>query len=205
MTMLFGICATVGVTLLVCQLVLTVVGVGGSDDIDGGGVDVGHDMGGHVHAGDHHGHSTHGSNWFFGVITFRTLTAAVAFFGLCGLGLNSMGASTIATFSGALLAGAGAMYLVHWMMNSLAYLKADGTTRIDRAVGGIGTVYVTIPGNNTGLGKVTINLQSRTVELEARTPNEKLPTGAKVVVTRLLGGEVVEVVAAISEAEEVSV
>ncbi len=201
MTLLFGICATVGVTLLICQMVLTLVGVGGTDEIDGGGADVGHELGGEVHAGDQGGehHGGHGSNWFFGIISFRTLTAAAAFFGLTGLGLGSMGASWIATIGGALLAGAGAMYLVHWLMRSLALLRADGTIRIDRAVGEIGTVYIPVPGHNQGLGKVTINLQSRTVELEARTAQDKLPVGAKIVVTRVLGGEVVEVAAAKSE------
>ncbi len=198
MPLLFGICATVGVTLLVCQMILVLVGVGGGDD-------GGHDTGMEVHAGDHpggahdDGHANHGSNWFFGVISFRTLTAALAFFGLSGLGLKSMGASSIATMGGALLAGAGAMYLVHWLMQSLAHLRADGTLRIDRAVGEIGTVYVPVPGQNQGLGKVTINLQSRTVELEARTVQDRLPVGTKVVVTRVLGGEVVEVALANSE------
>jgi hypothetical protein len=85
------------------------------------------------------------------------------------------------------------MYLLTWMMQSLAMLRADGTIRIDRAVGALGTVYLTIPGHNQGLGKVTLHLQSRSIELEARTPQDAIPTGTKVQVTRVVG-DIVEVI-----------
>jgi hypothetical protein len=203
MTTLFAICATVGGTLLVCQFILTLVGVGAGHDSNGGAADFDHDYADSMHAATHHdgGHAHHGPNWFFGVVTFRTVVAAVAFFGLAGLWLNSLGLSSLAKVSGASLAGVGAMYLVHWLMQSMAMLRADGTIRIDRAVGKVGTVYVAIPGQNQGKGKVTLTMQTKTVELEARTPDDRLATGARVVVTRILDGEVVEVAAAPAEKE----
>lgn len=206
MTMLFGITAIIGMTLLLCQFVLTLIGFGGSD-FDGSDVDVSHDMGGSFHGGNHgghngHGHADHGPNWFFGVITFRTLTAALAFFGLAGLALQAAGVSVLTTFAGAFVAGLGAMYLLKWLMQSLAALRSDGTVRIDRAVGAVGTVYLTIPGHNKGLGKVTLNLQSRAVEVEARTAADGIPTGAKVKVVRV-EGEIVDVIPA-NSAEQVS-
>ena len=203
MTLWFGIFATVGVTLLLCQMVLTLVGFG-SDDFDSGSADGGH-AGDASHGSEdgaaHDGHSHHGPNWFFGVVSFRTLTAAVAFFGLAGLGLNALGASRLTTLSGAILAGVGAMYLVHWLMQSMALLRADGTVRLERAVGAIGTVYIPVPGHHEGTGKISLNLDSQTVELSARTALDPLPTGTRVVVVSVIGGEMVEVAPAKSGLE----
>jgi hypothetical protein len=194
MAMWFGICATIGVTLLVCQLVLTLVGIGGHHADGGDAPAVGDGDADHFAGSDHPG--DHGSNWFFGVISLRTLTAALAFFGLAGLGLHSMGFSALATLGGAVLAGLGAMHLVHWLMQSLAYMRADGTVRLDKAIGASGTVYIPIPGQQQGIGKVSLILDSQTVELDARTSADSLPTGTPIVVTKVLQGELVEVMRA---------
>ncbi|HEV3117654.1 MAG TPA: hypothetical protein VGY58_11405, partial [Gemmataceae bacterium] len=57
-----------------------------------------------------------------------------------------------------------------------------------------GTVYVAIPGQKTGVGKVTLRLQNRTVEYQAVTPHQQLATGNKVVVTAVLSPDTLEVV-----------
>jgi hypothetical protein len=190
-------CAIAGGTLLVCQFVLGLVGFG---DHDGAGGD--HDFHG---AGDHDaqaGHDAHGDHdaqhsWFVGVLTFRSVVAALTFFGLAGL------ASTVnfrreppESLAIALAAAAGALFGVAYLMRMLHRLKSDGTVRIDRAVGQSGTVYLSIPGEKAGVGKVTLNLQNRTVEYQALTPHQPLPTGSKVVVTAVLGPDTVEVVPA---------
>jgi len=127
-----------------------------------------HDTGDDVHAD---GHDTHGDpgdhdthgGWFVGVLTF-------------------------------LVAGGATLFAVAWLMRTLHRLKADGTVRIERAVGANGTVYVTIPGEKAGVGKVTLSLQDRTVEYQAVTPHQQpLPTGAKIVVTAVIGPDTVEV------------
>ncbi|MBL8827215.1 MAG: NfeD family protein [Planctomycetaceae bacterium] len=195
MAMLFGICAIVGTTVLVCQFVLSIMGFAG-ESFDGDTVDVAHDAAGdHSLSTDDGHHSDHGSSWFFGVISLKTMTAAIAFFGLTGLALESMEMPVRSTLGGAILAGVGAMYLVHWMMRSMAMLRADGTVRIREAVGVVGTVYLPIPGRNSGLGKVTLNLQSQSIELQARTTEDTLATGTRVVVTRVIDTDLVEVVA----------
>ncbi len=78
-------------------------------------------------------------------------------------------------------------------MRTLHQLKSDGTVRIQRAVGQNGTVYLSIPGQRSGAGKVTLCLQNRTVECQAVTPYQPLPTGSKVVVTAVVGPDTVEV------------
>lgn len=185
MDTLFQVCAALGGTLLVCQLVASLVGFGGDHDFD-------HDA--HVDVAGH-GHD-HGGNWFFGVLTFRTITAAVTFFGLGGLIALQYGTNELSALGLAGAAGAGALYAVALMMQSLKSLKADGTTRIDRAVGQAGTVYLRVPGSKAGPGKVHLMLQNRTVEYQAVTAGGELSTGTPVRVVAVVNADTVEVEAA---------
>src|SRR5258706_16286041 len=78
------ICALVGGTLVACQFLLTLLGLGGHHDAGGDHDISGHDAGGHDAAGhdtdhDQHVHSS-AASWFLSVLTFRTLTAGGAFF-----------------------------------------------------------------------------------------------------------------------------
>ncbi len=200
----YGVCAVLGGTVLLCQFAMTLVGLGsGVDDVGG---DAGHDFGqdggmhgGHDAHGDGHDHAAdkdaahHGSTWFFSVVTFRTVVAALAFFGLAGLAAQSADLSALYAFLIALAAGGGAMYGVHSLMMGLHKLKSEGTARIERALGTTGTVYLKIPGHRTGSGKVTLNVQNRTMEYQAVTSRDPLPTGAKVVVVGVIGPDTVEV------------
>ena len=68
-------------------------------------------------------------------------------------------------------------------------LKAEGTQRIDRAVGRTGTVYLSVPGKNSGAGKVTVKVQNRTVEYQAVSRNEALATGTPIQVVAVVGPE----------------
>jgi len=200
MTLFYSLCAVLGCTVLVCQFVLTITGATDADDLESG--DVGsHDLGDHdvAHTGTApHGdpNHAHSSSWFFGILTLRTVTSALAFFGLTGLAMNASDVPPIPALAAASGAGFAALYLVHWMMKSLSHLRAEGTVRIKDAVGATGSVYVRIPGANAGPGKVQIMLQGRTVELSATTDAAAtLPTGARIVVTRVLGPDAVGVAA----------
>ena len=189
--MVYLSCAIAGGTLLVCQFLLGLLGLGDHHDV-AGDHDV-HDAGGH----DAHGHGDHDSHnsWFVGVLTFRSLVAALTLFGLAGLAatVNFKQESSLSLVI-ALAAAVGALFGVAYLMRSLHRLKADGTVRIERAVGQNGTVYLTIPAQKAGVGKVTLTVQNRTVEYQAVTPHQQLPTGSKIVVTAVLGPDTVEVV-----------
>jgi hypothetical protein len=93
----------------------------------------------------------------------------------------------------ALLAGAAVMWAVAGVMKLIRRAKHDGTVRLIHAVGGPATVYLRVPGNNAGPGKVTVAVQGRTVECEAFTEAAELPTGATVRVVRVVGPNAVQV------------
>jgi hypothetical protein len=122
--------------------------------------------------------------------------AALTFFGLGGLAAMQARLDDAFTVVVAVAAGGGAMFLVAALMRGLGKLRADGTVRIERAVGKTGTVYLKVPAHKGGAGKVHLQLQNRTVEYQAVTPSEELPTGAKVVVVNVIGSDTVEVIPA---------
>ncbi len=214
----FLVCFLIGGTLMVCQFVLGILGLGGQHEFGGGDHEIGgaelHDLGGHEAGGhDAGGHEAHDqshpaqhpgpANWLVGVITFRTVVAALTFFGLAGLAASQTTGNPWLVLAVALAIGAGAMFIVAWIMRSLARLNAEGTARIERALGKSGTVYLTVPGNKAGVGKVQLNLQNRTVECQAVTAHPTLPNGTKVVVTAVIGRDTVEVAPA-PETEKVT-
>ena len=179
----FILCAVVGGTIMVCQFVLTMIGLGGDADFADHVPD---DL-----SSDSHG--DHGS-WLFGVISFRTLSAAFGFFGLGGWAVRAGGLGVPLQLLAAVGSGAAAMYGVHYIMLLFSRLSHDGTVRIDGAIGKTGTVYIPIPAKRTGVGKIQLKLQNRIVEYPAMTSgDEKLPTGAKVVVVKLLESSTLEV------------
>src|SRR5664279_2403337 len=119
MSWVFAVCSVVGGTILLCQFLMSLAGLGHVfGDLDCGhdaGHDGGHDAG---HDADHptDDHHTHGSSWLFGVLTFRTIVAALTFFGLAGLAAEASELGAESTLLIALAAGAAALYGVHWLM-----------------------------------------------------------------------------------------
>ncbi len=122
----FVICAAVGGTIMVFQFVMTLIGMGGEAlDIDlSGDVDVDVDADVDFDSGDTGSHVD--SSWLFGVISFRTVIAALAFFGLAGVAADRAEIRPFFTLLIAVGAGAAAMYAVFWMMRGLKSLKAEG-------------------------------------------------------------------------------
>ena len=170
--------AVVGSVLLLLQVVLQVFGiVGDMDGVDGGAdVDADMDVDGD---GANNGHG----NWFFGMLSFKALCAFAALFGLTGLALED---STMPTrLIGATAAGAAAMVVVAFLMRSLSRLGASGTIDIRNAVGSTAAVYLRIPGGGTGAGKITVEIQGRSLQLPAVTDGDEIITGARVMITEV--------------------
>lgn len=194
METVFLVCAIVGGTLIICQFLLTLLGAGGDHDgADHGG---GHDFGGQDHGSHGHGGTDHDSSWFFGMLTIRTVSAAAAFFGLSGLAAHHAGLEQVPTIALAVTAGAGAFFVVGWLMRFMHKLNQDGTIQVERAVGCRGSVYLGIPAANAGLGKVHVNVVNRNLEYQAMTARDALAIGTPIVVIGIVGPDTVEVAAA---------
>ena len=192
MPTLYLICALIGGTVLVCQFVMTLFGLGADDFDFDTDVDVPDNV--DFSDGSHHGMAGHGSTWIFTIISFKAVVAALAFFGIAGLAANSGELMPLPTLAIAVVCGFAAMVMIHWMMKGLHKLNQDGSLRIDQSVGHRGMVYIPIPASRSGEGKIQLKLQNRIVELKAMTSQAKmLPTGARVVISRVLTPSTVEV------------
>jgi hypothetical protein len=191
---IFLICAGLGGAMLAAQFLLSLLGVGGEHDGIGDHADAG-ETGGHDGADGADSHDSAASH-FLGLLTFRTISAGLTFFGLGGMAAAGSGLALVLQAAVALACGLAAIYLVALLMKSLHRLKADGTVRLEKAVGQTGTVYLRIPGQLAGPGKVTLVLNHRSLEFEALTAGDELPTGSKVVVLRVVGPDAVEVTSA---------
>lgn len=212
---IFLIAAVVGGTVLVCQFVLTLLGMGDHDadigrdlagdfhgDADPGGDVLGDSMHGEI-AGEHHtslaaaadGDYQHpDSSWLFGVLSLRTLVAAAAFFGVAGRAALSAGFPQFTSLVIATLVGLCAMYGMYWLMQLVAGLASSGNERIGNALGREATVYVAIPAARQGAGKVQLSMQNRIVEFQAVTAeDEPLKSGETVEVVDIVGSDVVQV------------
>lgn len=169
----FAACAVIGAVLLIVQVALTSFGAHVDSD---GSHSLAHDVG-------------HGLDLF----STRSLVAGLAFFGVAGAAAVQAGwRPGLATFC-AVAAGFAAMLTVAWLMSRLLRLEDDGTVRVDGAVGAPAVVYLAIPGARSGAGKVTLTLQGRTVEYEAVTAGDRLPTGAPVIVVDVVSPGTLEV------------
>ena len=168
----FIACAALGGVVLVLQLLLGLIG--GDTDLD-------HDA--HVHLGDG-----------LDLLSVRSLSAGVAFFGIAGAGAATSGWPSVLALGAALVAGGIATVVVAYLMRAMRKLEVDGSEQIENALGQTATVYLRIPGNRQGAGKILVPMQGRTIEYQAVTPGGELPSGSVVVVRDIVGPDMVEVV-----------
>ena len=133
--------------------------------------------------------------WLHSMFNFQGLLAGATVMGLAGLAASAAGMATAASLGLAVGAGVVMLMLVAGILTAMVNMDADGTVQMERAVGAMGTVYLGIPANHSGLGKVTVTVQERMMELAAVTYEEQpLARGAAVVVVEILDNGVVEVV-----------
>jgi len=174
---MYFLCAAFGGTLILLQLCLMMFGFGGADEASD--------------FGDTMEHSS--PTDIFKILSFRTLTAGIAFFGLGGLAALTGGTNKPVSFLIAAVSGLIAMYAVYYLYLSVARLRTDGSLSNATLIGSLGNVYVRIPPAKSGIGKVLICQQGRTVEYEAITAGDELKTSTPVAVVGIVSSTTVEV------------
>jgi len=174
LTTLYLTCAAIGGAVVIVQLALSLFGFGG-DDLDG---DVGFD-------GD-----ADGDMQFLSV---RAIAGFLTMFGLAGWAGTTSGWSAPVTALVALFAGSTTFAVIGWLLSLQRKLDSSGNLDPKGAVGLTGRTYLRIPADNSGRGKVTIELQGRTAEFEAFTLGAELATGAQVRVVRMTSPGIFEV------------
>jgi len=189
----FAYIAIPATVIMLLQTILLLFGMGSNSDHDIGGsfdgdhdvdfdmdtdMDVDADMDADFDASDGHDgvfgqdHS-HAQEAFHDsglrVFTVRGLVAFFAFGGWLGVALPRLGMPDFWVAAIAFAGGTGALLLVAWVMKMSLKLQDQGNIDINNALGKTANVYITIPGNLSGRGKITLTLQERFVELDAMT------------------------------------
>ena len=193
----FLICATIGGTILILRLALSLLGLG-FDSLDGAvgdfgdaeaDADFGDDAAADPADGGQGNHADLGR-----IFTFQAIVSFLAFFGIGGLAALEAGEAS---------GGRGAHRHGDRLRRRLAAgVRPPGAPQAQhrrhgadpRAVGLEGKVYLRIPANGGGEGKITLPIQGRTIEVLARTPGPGLRAGEPVVVSRVIDEQIVEVV-----------
>lgn len=220
LTTFYFYAALIGGTCLAVQFVLMIFGIGDADDAldgshgadsfgnhagDGGGID-GHSGHGHGPMGTDHATGAATAhpvgNWFYEMLSLRTVSAAVTFFGLTGKAALARGMHPMPALIISVIAGYAALVGVYWLFKQVFRLQNAGNENVRLAIGLPATVYVPIPGGRAGVGKVMFRLQNRVVEYQAVTDHaERLATGDKVVVDDIINSDTVCVTPALQPAE----
>ncbi len=123
-------------------------------------------------------------------LTLFTVRGIIAFFsigGWAGLVASKSGVGPAFSSVVAIFAGGVALVGIAYLFKYALKLQESGNLDLKNAIGKTATVYIPIPENSNGRGKVTVLLQDRLVELSSvnKSP-ERINTGETVKITSLI-------------------
>jgi hypothetical protein len=175
---IFWICAIPATIVLIILLITTFIGGDIDAEIDNIDAEVDADAG----AG-------------FQFFTFKNLVGFFTIFGWVGVGCAQGNVSPIATLIISSICGLLMMTAMASVFYFMSRLVEDGSMVITNAIGRMGQVYMRIPANGEGIGKVQINVQGSVRELDAiAAENEELATGTVVKVVEIIDGHILKVI-----------
>ncbi|MBR0502166.1 MAG: NfeD family protein [Paludibacteraceae bacterium] len=80
-----------------------------------------------------------------------------------------------------------------YVFKKMMKLESNGAFDINTAIGKTCDVYLRIPANRAGTGKVQISFNGSVQELDALTDGEMIPSGSKVTVVEILNNKILRV------------
>lgn len=162
--------------VFIVQTIMTFIGAAGGDfDVEGGGMDIDFD--------DPSAAMGSGMNLY----TFRNLVNFLLGFGWTFILLQKSISSKGLLILISLLVGLALVAIVMYMFKWLSGMQQSGNIDVYKAaVGCQGTVYLTIPGERSGEGKVQITINNAVREYAALTDSDTLKTGTPIRVVEVL-------------------
>ena len=186
----FACIAIPATVMLLIQMVLTLIGLGGDEgdadvEAEADGIDDGIEI-------DDADEAFERGDVFDGGLRLFTLRGLIAFFSVmgwvgticCGSGLHLALSILISVASGFL-----AMTVLALLMKWLFSLQYDGTENVREALGVSGTVYLRIPPARTGKGKINAIIQGKLCEKYAVTDEETIINVDEEVTVVVISGE----------------
>ncbi|MBC8046159.1 MAG: NfeD family protein [Fimbriimonadaceae bacterium] len=89
-----------------------------------------------------------------------------------------------------ILVGCFMVAMVFYIFYYMSKLTSTGTLNIQNALNTTGTVYIPIPANRGGVGKIQVNVQGSLREMDAMTTGDKIATGSIVKVVEIINNTI---------------
>lgn len=156
----------------VLQLVLSFFGADSPDDLPDSEIEADHGIG-------------------FQFFTLKNMVGFFTIFGWTGIATIESGMSTSTSIFIATLAGTAMMGIMAGLFYLLMKANADGTMKIEKAIGQVGEVYLTIQSKRGAIGKVQIKISGSIRTLDALTDDpQDIPTGKMVTVSNIVSSNI---------------
>ncbi len=163
--------------LFLIQFVFSLIGLDTDMDFDGD-VDI---------SGDVDMDPGFGMDADFAVFSVRSIIAFFTFFGWTGVLILNAGGDVLTALGFSFLSGTVAMLIVGYLIYLFSKLSEDGNINMENALLNTGEVYLTIPADENGKGKIHITIDNSFREVNAMTKNfAPLPTGSKIRVIEII-------------------
>lgn len=181
MKILWGVTLAASLIFLI-QSILTFIGADGGD----GGIDADFDSGFDTEAAD--AAVEGGTNLY----TFRNFVNFILGFGWSAILLQDKITSIPLLLILSAVVGVALVAIVMYLFKWLSNMQQSGNINLYKAaVGCNGTVYIPIPGERQGEGKVQLSINQSVREYNAVTDGEALKTGAQIKVVEVLSPDTV--------------
>ena len=160
--------------LMVVQIVLMLVGLGGESDVDS-------DVDTDADASFDNDVSGVDSADILSFFSFRGIVAMLAVMGWMAVALIDTALPMWAAIGISFLCGLAVLVLTGYAMKALSKLQSSGNINVANTVGKVAQVYIPIPPKCTATGKVTVTVQEKFSEFTAITKHDKtIKTGTYV-------------------------
>lgn len=127
----------------------------------------------------------HGGETPFQLFSLRNLVNFLLGFSWGGISFYTTISNPALLVTVALAIGIAFIFIFFLVIGQVQKLGEDNSFRISNTISGTAEVYLSIPGQMTGKGKVLISIKGSMRELEAMTAQDRIPTGSVVRVIRV--------------------
>lgn len=121
----------------------------------------------------------------FQLFSFRNLVNFLLGFSWAGISFYEGLSNKVVLILVSIAIGVLFVYVFFLVIKQLQKLAENNSFKISNTLNKTAEVYLTIPGNKTGKGKIMISVNGAFHELDAITENETIPSGSVVKVARI--------------------
>lgn len=172
----FWVCAIGGSVIFIVQMVLTMIGMDSTDiDVDYDGADT-MDLGGSI-----------------SLFSIKNFVNFIVGFGWAGVCLADVIENKVILSLVAMLVGIDFVAMFFYIRKQTRKLEHNGAFQIEDCVGKTVNVYLRIPAQKGGMGKVQVSLNGSVHEIHAMTEGDELLSGQKAVISSIIDNSTVMV------------